>query len=60
MSGGMVSTAMIAIAQDLSQQKDTAAQAVQVYDHLITHCPGSPLLDFVNAERAKVQRKAEP
>ena len=52
--------AMIAIAQDLSQQKDTAAQAVQVYDHLITHCPGSPLLDFVNAERAKVQRKAEP
>lgn len=51
--------AMIAIAQDLSQQKDTAAQAVQVYDHLISHCPGSPLLDFVNAERAKVERKAE-
>ncbi len=50
--------AMIAIAQDLSQQKDTAAQALQVYDHLIAHCAGSPLLDFVNAERAKVERKA--
>jgi hypothetical protein len=51
--------AMIAIAEDLSQQKDTAAQAVQVYDYLIAHCAGSPLLDFVNAERAKAQRKAD-
>lgn len=51
--------AMIAIAQDLAQHKETAAQALAVYDHLITHCPGSPLLDFVNAERSKVQRKAD-
>lgn len=51
--------AMIAVAQDFSQQKDTAAQAMQVYDHLIAHCQGSPLLDFVNAERSKLERKAE-
>jgi hypothetical protein len=49
---------MIAVAQVLSQQKETAAEAVRIYDYLVTHCPGSPLLDFVNAERAKVERKA--
>lgn len=49
----------IAIAQELAQQKETAAVAVRVYDALITACPGSPLLDFVKAERAKASKKAE-
>lgn len=50
---------MIAVAQDLSQQKETAAEAVRIYDSLVSLCPGSPLLDFVRAERAKAERKAE-
>ena len=49
---------MIAVAQALSQQPETAATAVRIYDHLVSHCPGSPLLDFVNTERAKLERKA--
>jgi len=49
---------MIAVAQTLSQQQETAATAARIYGHLISHCPGSPLLDFVNAERAKLDRKA--
>ncbi len=49
---------MIAVAQILSQQPETAATAARIYDHLISHCPDSPLLDFVNAERAKLERKA--
>ena len=49
---------LIAVAQTLSQQQGSAATAVRIYDHLVSHCPGSPLLDFVNAERAKLGRKA--
>ena len=49
----------IAIAQELAQQKDTAAVAVRIYDALVKNCPASPLLDFVKAEREKASRKAE-
>jgi hypothetical protein len=47
----------IAIAQELAQQKESAAMAVRIFDALIANCPGSPLLEFVKAERAKASRK---
>jgi hypothetical protein len=48
---------LIAVAQTFAQQRETAASAVRIYDHLIAHCAGSPLLDFVSTERAKLERK---
>jgi len=49
---------MIAVAQLFAQQPDTVASAARIYDHLLSRCAGSPLLDFVSTERAKLQRKA--
>lgn len=48
---------LIAVAQSLAQQQETA-NAVRIYDYLIAHGAGSPLLDFVSTERAKLERKA--
>jgi hypothetical protein len=47
---------MIAVAQTFAQQQESA-NAVRIYDYVIAHCAGSPLLDFVNTERAKLERK---
>lgn len=49
----------IAIAQELAQHQETAAEAVRICDALIRTCPASPLLDFIKAERAKAVRKSE-